>query len=366
MTCASCVNRIERFLRKTPGVEQASVNLATELATVRYVPDVAGRDELVARRRGRRLRRSAAPRPTDGGRDPMPSVTAGGRRARRARRALLRQAVVSIAVALVFMALMFVPQTRSRWRTSTGSSSWPATFIQFWAGGRFYRAAWRAARHGRRRWTRSSRSARPRPGRTASFVTLFPEVIHEAGLHPETYFDSSTIIIGLVLLGRWLEARAKAGTTGAIRRLIGLQATTARRRRRDGRGGRPARAAVRRGDLLRVRPGEKVPVDGVVVEGASAVDESMLTGEPIPVEVGRRRGHRRDAQHDRHVRDAGDARRARHGARPDRRARPAGPGQQGADPAAGRPHRRGLRAAGPRRRRRDVRRGWFVFGRSRG
>ena len=115
-------------------------------------------------------------------------------------------------------------------------------------------------------------------------VTLFPEVIHEAGLHPETYFDSSTIIIGLVLLGRWLEARAKGRATGAIRRLVGLQATTARVDVRDGAGGATSRSRrSSAGDLLRVRPGEKVPVDGVVVEGASAVDESMLTGEPIPV-----------------------------------------------------------------------------------
>jgi Cu+-exporting ATPase len=115
-------------------------------------------------------------------------------------------------------------------------------------------------------------------------VTLFPTVIHEAGLHPETYFDASTIIIGLVLLGRWLEGRAKAGTAGAIRRLIGLQPTTARVVGDSAEADVPLERVVV-GDLLRVRPGEKVPVDGVVVEGASAIDASMLTGEPTPVEV---------------------------------------------------------------------------------
>ncbi len=115
-------------------------------------------------------------------------------------------------------------------------------------------------------------------------VTLVPDVIHEAGLHPETYFDSSSIIIGLVLLGRWLEHRAKSSTTGAIRRLVGLQATTARRVREEREEDVPLEAVIV-GDLLRVRPGEKVPVDGVVLEGASSVDASMLTGEPIPVEV---------------------------------------------------------------------------------
>jgi Cu+-exporting ATPase len=113
------------------------------------------------------------------------------------------------------------------------------------------------------------------------FVTLWPDVLHQAGLHPETYFDSSTIILGLVLLGRWLEVRAKGQTTGAIRRLIGLQATSARLVRGDVEVDVPL-DEVQPGDLLRVRPGEKVPVDGIFVEGSSAVDESMLTGEPIP------------------------------------------------------------------------------------
>jgi Cu+-exporting ATPase len=115
-------------------------------------------------------------------------------------------------------------------------------------------------------------------------VTLFPRVVHEAGLHPETYFDASTLIIGLVLLGRWLEGRAKASTTGAIRRLVGLQPTTARRVEPAGEIDVPLESIVV-GDLLRVRPGEKVPVDGVVLEGASTIDASMLTGEPIPVDV---------------------------------------------------------------------------------
>ena len=160
---------------------------------------------------------------------------------------------------------------------------WPATFIQFWAGGRFYRAAWRAGRHGS--MTMDTLVA---VGTTAAWsysmvVTIWPEVVRDAGIEPVSYFDSATIIIGLVLLGRWLEGRAKGQTTGAIRRLVALQATTARRIR-DGVEEDVELAVVEPGDLLRVRPGEKVPVDGVVVEGTSAVDEAMLTGEPIPVD----------------------------------------------------------------------------------
>ena len=116
-------------------------------------------------------------------------------------------------------------------------------------------------------------------------VTLWPDAVASAGIEPVTYFDSATIIIGLVLLGRWLEARAKARTTGAIRGLIGLSPATARLVR-EGTDVEIALDDVQPGDMLRVRPGDKVPVDGLIVDGGSAVDASMLTGEPIPVMVG--------------------------------------------------------------------------------
>ncbi len=162
---------------------------------------------------------------------------------------------------------------------------WPATFIQFWAGRRYYQAAWKSARHGG-----TNMSTLVAVGTSAAwgysvFVTMYPEVIMRAGLPAETYFDSSTIIIGLILLGKWLESRAKGRTTGAIRRLVGLQAKTARLVRPDG-DVDVAIEQVQPGDLLRVRPGEKVPVDGVVSEGSSAVDEAMLTGEAMPVTKG--------------------------------------------------------------------------------
>ena len=170
-------------------------------------------------------------------------------------------------------------------------------------------------------------------------VTLWPDVVDDGRARARTYFDSSTIIIGLVLLGRWLEARAKGRTTGAIRRLVGLSPATALGSSRDGMDQRGRRSRPSRvGDLLRVRPGDRVPVDGVVVEGGSAVDESMLTGEPIPVEVGP--GDEvigATPEHDRHVRHARDPGRPRHGAGPDRRPRPAGAGLEGADPAPRRP-----------------------------
>jgi P-type Cu+ transporter len=284
MTCASCVNRIERFLRKTPGVAEASVNLATERATVRVDPASAGRDELVAAVQAagyevkvETVRDDAATAAVD----LEAEVTADDAERERAQRWTLFQASVSIVAALVMMAAMFWPQTTIAMADLNKLILWPATFIQFWAGGRFYRAAWRAGKHGGATMDTLVVIGTSAAWAYSVFVTMYPEIIHEAGLHAETYFDSAAIIIGLILLGRWLEARAKGRTTGAIRRLVGLQPTLARRLR-NGVEEDVELAVVVPGDLLRVRPGDKVPVDGVLVEGASAVDESMLTGEPIP------------------------------------------------------------------------------------
>ena len=278
MTCASCVNRIERFLNKTEGVIQANVNLATERATVSVDPAVAGRLELVTavEAAGYDVRPEAPPTAALEA-DPDEPIR------RQERRQLLTQAAASIAVAAGLMLVLFWPQTAVAMTTLNWLAILPATFIQVWAGRRFYVAAIRAARHRTTNMDTLVAVGTSAAWAYSTFVTIFPDVVHQAGLQPETYFDSSAIIIGLVLLGRWLEARAKDQTTGAIRRLIGLQPATARRLE-DGLETDVPLAAVRVGDLLRVRPGEKVPVDGIVVEGQTAVDESMLTGEPLPVD----------------------------------------------------------------------------------
>jgi Cu+-exporting ATPase len=287
MTCASCVNRIERFLKKTPGVAEAAVNLATEKATVVVDPALAGRDELVkaVEAAGYEVRAEAASDAPATAAALDDELSAEDLERERAQRQTLLQAAVTIAAALAFMVAMFTPQTRIAMVDINKLILWPATFIQFWAGARFYHAAWRAGRHGGATMDTLVAVGTSAAWAYSVFVTMWPEIIHDAGLHPETYFDSATIILGLILLGKWLEARAKGRTTGAIRRLVGLQATTARRIR-DGVEEDVELALVVPGDLLRVRPGDKVPVDGVVTEGMSAVDESMLTGEPIPATKG--------------------------------------------------------------------------------
>jgi Cu+-exporting ATPase len=287
MTCASCVNRIERFLRKTPGVQDASVNLATELATIVYLPDVAGRADLVGavEAAGYEIRE----RPTIADHAEPASLaeerTADDVARAREARVLLVQAVVSIGVALSIMALMAAPAELATMEQRNLLAIVPATFVQAWAGRRFYRSAWRAARHGT-----SNMDTLVAIGTSAAWaysvvLTLVPAVVIDAGLEPATYFDSAAIIIGLVLLGRWLESRAKGQTTGAIRRLAALRPASARLVRGDDEAD-VALESVVVGDLLRVRPGDKVPVDGVVLEGTSAIDESLLTGEPIPAAKG--------------------------------------------------------------------------------
>ena len=274
MTCASCVNRIERYLNRADGVGRASVNLATERATIRYDPAQIDRTGIV------RAIEAA-------GYEVAPEVTAGEPHARDAdQRELLWSALAATGIGLVMMAVMLWP----------GGTGWPmdrinvwflapATVVEFVFGRRFLVAAGRGLRH-----ADLNMNTLVAMGTLAAYgyslvVTLFPEAIASAGLGSETYFDSAAVIIGLVLLGRWLEGRAKREAAGAVRAMLALQPLSARVVRGAREIDLPLRE-VRAGDLVRVRPGEKVPLDGTVIEGGSAVDESMLTGESLPVAKG--------------------------------------------------------------------------------
>ena len=288
MTCASCVNRIERFLRKTPGVEAASVNLATETATIHYRPELADRGRPRRCHRVGRLRRAGPAGGRPGG---HAAHACGGAWAAddlerdRDARALLARAVASLAVAALIMVMMFAPQSAIGLTELNRLVLLPATFIQVWAGGRFYRAAWRAARHGttnmdtlvavgttaglgRTAWSsRCFRRSSRRPGSSRS-----PTSTRRRSSSGWSCSDAGS------RRGRSLGRPARsAGSSGSARPSPGSSA----RRRTE-----VALEVVQPGDLLRVRPGDKVPVDGVVIEGGSAVDASMLTGEPIPVAVG--------------------------------------------------------------------------------
>jgi Cu+-exporting ATPase len=286
MSCASCVNRIERFLRKTPGVAEANVNLATEVATITYLPEIAGLDELARAIEAAGYEVRPMAKPADGASTSLADeADAEAADRARERRSLGLSAAAALAVAAVTMGLMYAPNLPLTMEQLAWLIIGPATLVQFWAGRRFYRAAWRAAIH-----RSTGMDTLVVVGTTTAWaysvlVTFAPDIFRSAGIEPQTYFDSSTAIVGLVLMGRWLEARAKAQTVGAIKELLGLQARSARIVRAGAEVDVPLED-VRVGDLVRVRPGERVPVDGRVVEGESAVDESMLTGEPLPVEKG--------------------------------------------------------------------------------
>jgi Cu+-exporting ATPase len=157
--------------------------------------------------------------------------------------------------------------------------------IQFWAGSVFYSAAWAAARHGGTNMNTLVAVGTSAAFGYSAFVTLWPEQSADWGFDYHLYYESAVVVIALILMGRWLEARAKKQTGSAIKALMGLQAKTARVIRDGVEQDIPIEAVVA-GDLVRVRPGEKVPVDGVITEGRSALDESMLTGESLPVEKG--------------------------------------------------------------------------------
>ncbi len=282
MTCASCVNRIERFLSRAEGVDEASVNLATERATVRFDPGRIDRAGIV---------QAIEDAGYEVGRDRTAEAPEAVERAEEAaqaseRRELLVQSVAAIGIGLAMMALMFWP----------GGAPWPvmdlnrwllvpATIVQFVLGRRFLVAAVRGARHGDATMNTLVALGTMAAYGYSVFVTLLPETVEAAGLGHETYFDSAAVIIGLVLFGRWLEARAKGRAAGAVKALLRLRPATARVLRPGGEREIPVEEVVV-GDLVRVRPGDRVPVDGVLIDGASAVDESMLTGEALPVEKG--------------------------------------------------------------------------------
>ncbi len=268
MTCAACVHHVESALAGVEGVSGATVNLATERATVEYFPGTAGvgdfRDAVADA--GYSLLGVAA----EGG---EPSVATD-------LSALKWKAGLSIATAAAIMAAMSAAPFRNILPFDAGLLFMAlATPVQFWAGGQFYAGAWRALR-GRT----SNMNTLIAVGTSAAYgYSVYAALPGESGA--ETYFDTSTAIIGLVLLGRYLEARAKGRASDALRALAGLSAKTARVVRNGVESDVPTEEVVV-GDLVLVRPGEKVATDGVVVEGTSWVDESMLTGESLPIEKG--------------------------------------------------------------------------------
>ena len=278
MSCASCVARIEDGLRAMPGVSKASVNLATERATVEYRPKDATPSSIAETIRSLGYT-PVLPSPVEAA-DAQP----GGSRPAEGRDLRLRfwiAAALSIPVMVLSMSDHLGLPIPSR--TSVWLQWLLSTPIQFWAGWRFYKGAVVVARHGS-----TDMNTLIAFGTSAAYfysvlALLAPGFFTASGVEPAVYFDTSAAIITLILFGRVLESRAKGRASEAIRKLAGLQAKQARVIR-DGREIDVPIAEVRPGDLVVIRPGEKIPVDGVVQAGVSTVDQSMITGESVPVD----------------------------------------------------------------------------------
>ena len=266
MTCASCVLRVEKSLKAVPGVQDASVNLATEQATVQAAPGVAA-DALVAAVKKAGYDAQVAPNATAGAAPVEPP-----------------HGWWPVALAALLTLPLVAPMALQLFGLHAMLNGWLqwalATPVQFVLGARFYRAGWKALRA-----KSGNMDLLVALGTSAAYsLSVYLLLRHPAshGGAPHLYFEASAAVITLVLLGKWLEARAKRQTADAIRALNALQPGTARVRR-DGVDVELPLDQVRVGDLVVVRPGDRVPVDGTVVEGRSHVDESLITGESRPV-----------------------------------------------------------------------------------
>ncbi|NIM57981.1 MAG: heavy metal translocating P-type ATPase [Candidatus Aminicenantes bacterium] len=277
MECASCVQKIERALLQTRGVTKAVVNLATEKAKVEYLPSETNIEEIkrAVESTGYKVLEFA---PSEEVEDPERLI----------REKEYKKLKIKFIAGLVLGLLVFFGSTRHWFPFIPAFLSnfyllWIlATPVQFWVGWQFYRGAWGAFKH-----RNADMNTLIAIGTSAAYfysvtATLFPSFFEAGGIKPEVYFDTSALIIVLIILGRLLEARAKGQTSEAIKKLIGLQPKTARIIREGKEMDIPVEEVLV-GDKVLVRPGEKIPVDGVVKEGKSAVDESMITGESIPV-----------------------------------------------------------------------------------
>ena len=272
MTCAACVSHVEHALADVEGVASASVNLATERASVEYAPGMTGIADL--RHAVEDAGYGATPVINDSWDD---SATGGDLRD------LKLKFIVSLAAAVAIMAFMAAPAAHDLLPFKMDYLLLAlAAPVQLWAGLGFYKSAWGAAKR-----LTSNMNTLVAIGTSVAFaysavVTIFGDSAFFEGRATDTYFDTSTAIIGLVLFGRFLEARAKRRASNAIHALMGLQPATARVSR-DGQTLDIAIEDIVVGDSIIVRPGERIPVDGVVESGSSSVDESMLTGESAPV-----------------------------------------------------------------------------------
>ncbi|OGH18171.1 MAG: hypothetical protein A3F31_00250 [Candidatus Levybacteria bacterium RIFCSPHIGHO2_12_FULL_38_12] len=310
MHCASCVGVTERALKKVPGVSSAVVNLATGKATIQQESEVSEQDLAKA------ISSVGYEANFEEEKSHFAPLSGDSENKQKELQKLKQKVFVSLFLGglIVWGSFPGIMNTSPQILQNFYIQLILAIPVQFWAGLMFYKATILAIRH-----RNANMDTLVVLGTTvaffySTFVTLFPFIVERIGIKPEPYFDVSTIIIGLIILGRYFEAKAKAGTSEAIKKLIGLQARTARVLRSsvtasgakqslklDGIAASSRHCGIPRNDekyaevdipieevvvedVIRVRPGEKIPVDGQIIEGESSIDESMVTGESIPVD----------------------------------------------------------------------------------
>ena len=282
MTCASCVARVERALQAVPGVEDASVNLATETARVRFAGYTGNAgDEAIDAPMEAKLRRAVRA----AGYEPR-AIEAESATAPPSRWHGFAPVAVGLALSAPLLAPMFAAPFGLDWMLPAWLQFLLAAPVQFWLGAHFYRAGWHAAKA-----LTGNMDLLVALGTSAAFglsLWLWWRSIG-TGAMPHLYFEASAVVISLVMLGKWLEARAKRQATAAIRALQQLRPETAHLLQKKGKAdveNDVPVAELMAGDRLAVRPGERLPADATVIEGESEIDESMLTGEPLPVARG--------------------------------------------------------------------------------
>lgn len=282
MHCAACAGHIERALREVPGVTEANVNFASSRASVRFDPASVTFPILqdAVRNEGYDALPPVSPEaPAD---EDDAETKARATEYARQRRRFIFAAVFSVPLAVLAMGAHFIPALNFPARPWVELAL--CTPVLFGAGREFFSGAWSAAR----RFT-ADMNTLVAIGTLSAYLfsvvaTIAPHLLHGTGHGGHgVYFEVAAIIVTFILLGRLLEARARSAAGGAIRALMGLQTKTARIER-DGRELEVPLGEVRVGDVVHVRPGEKIPVDGEILDGTSSIDESMLTGEPVPVE----------------------------------------------------------------------------------
>ncbi|MEL6939090.1 MAG: heavy metal translocating P-type ATPase [Cyanobacteria bacterium J06598_1] len=283
MSCASCARSVEKAIRQVSGVGSVQVNFATEQASIDYdtkKASIAAIQKAIAQAGYQSSIKKELPTRKE---------TTQEQETHQAQlQALLAKVIISglIGIALVLGTLPMM--------LGIAIPGWPmflhnpwlqlilATPVLFWCGQSFYMGAWKALTHRTATMNTLVALGTGTAYLYSVFVTLFPSLLTDQGLEPAVYYEAAVVIISLLLLGRYLESRAREHTSDAIRQLMGLQASTARVVRQGTEIDLPIEEVVV-GDVVIVRPGERIPVDGEVTEGSSTVDESMVTGEPLPV-----------------------------------------------------------------------------------